>query len=334
MKKPIILASRAYEQSITEPRAKPLGKSMPAVESLNSVSPDGRTARNMMSAFSICSLQDMLNLPIGKLLTAHSNLSMFIQAISEANDVQVTTDSYCDLKRHTQSLLDACSDIGLPVTKAAVSEFAEELNRAEQIGQLFGFRGDSFLRMRARLQASMTCLSYESTLKTALIMPPRMADFYEPPTPLFGAEVQSQFPSLAYEIEEAGKCFAVGRSTAAVFHLMRVMEAGIYAVSRCLDIPDPIKGSDKNWGRMLKNIRETCASRISEGPIKWANNGDKAYFDATYAILDAVRNAWRNTTMHIENKYMPHEAEQIFIAVRSFMMKLASRMDEQGQPLA
>jgi len=38
--------------------------------------------------------------------------------------------------------------------------------------------------------------------------------------------------------------------------------------------------------------------------------------------------------MHVENKYLPEEAEHIFIAVRGFVKKLASRMDEQGQPLA
>jgi hypothetical protein len=41
-----------------------------------------------------------------------------------------------------------------------------------------------------------------------------------------------------------------------------------------------------------------------------------------------------NPTMHVESKYTDEEAEHIFIAVRGFMKKLASRMDESGQPLA
>jgi hypothetical protein len=57
-------------------------------------------------------------------------------------------------------------------------------------------------------------------------------------------------------------------------------------------------------------------------------------FSEVYASLDAVRVAWRNTTMHVENKYTDDEAEHIFIAVRGFLKKLSSRMDETGQPLA
>lgn len=277
----------------------------------------------------------MFNLPIGKLLTAHSNLSGLNQAILDENaQLLLTEDSYRDVKQHTQNLLDACTDIGMPVTRAAVSEFAEELSRAEQIGVNFGFRRDSFLRIKARLHASLTCIGYESALKTALLLPTRMAEYYDPSSPVFGTEVELQFPSASYEIEEAAKCLAVGRGTAAVFHLMRVMEVGIYAVARCLQIPDPIKGSDKNWGQMLRKIQESSASRNAMSPKKWVHQDDDAYFHATHAVLNAVRNAWRNTTMHVENKYTVDEAEQILITVRSFMMRLASRMDEGGLPTA
>ena len=43
-------------------------------------------------------------------------------------------------------------------------------------------------------------------------------------------EVNDKFPSAAFDIDEAGKCLAIGRSTAAVFHLMRALETAIRAV--------------------------------------------------------------------------------------------------------
>ncbi len=290
----------------------------------------------MRNDYQLLSIQDMLNLPIGKLLTAHANLSGFQQAIVGTNvDIWVTPDSYNDLKRHTASLLEACDGIGMTVTKAAVSELAAELSCAELNSEgNFGFRGDSCLRMRARLQSSMTCFEYESALKTALVLAPNLAKYYDPSPPLFSEEVHSQFPSAVYEIEEAAKCLAVGRSTAAVFHLMRVMEVGIRAVARCLSVPDPVKAVGKNWGMILKNILAARTAKSSATPKTWACLDDEAYFDAVYATLDAVRNAWRNTTMHVENKYTAEEAEHILVAVRSFMMRLATRMDEQGMPLA
>ena len=41
---------------------------------------------------------------------------------------------------------------------------------------------------------------------------------------LFGNFVEDHFPSASPEISEAGKCFALARYSATVFHLMRVLE--------------------------------------------------------------------------------------------------------------
>jgi hypothetical protein len=38
--------------------------------------------------------------------------------------------------------------------------------------------------------------------------------------------------------------------------------------------------------------------------------------------------------MHVEKTYGEEQAQHIFAAVRGFMMKLAERVDEQGQPSA
>ena len=45
--------------------------------------------------------------------------------------------------------------------------------------------------------------------------------FYEQPAPLFGEKVEKAFQEASEDIAEAGKCLALGRSTAAVFHIMR-----------------------------------------------------------------------------------------------------------------
>ena len=156
--------------------------------------------------------------------------------------------------------------------------------------------------------------------------------YYQPPEPIFGPDVASKFPSAAFEIDEACKCLALDRSTAAVFHLMRVMEVGIRAMARSLAIPDPLKPAERNWGAILKVVESGIQT-------KWPNaaarmHGDGALFEALHASLDAVKNPWRNATMHVENKYTDDEAEHILIAVKGFMKKLASRMDEDGKPLA
>ena len=160
---------------------------------------------------------------------------------------------------------------------------------------------------------------------------PREAEFFAPPTPLFGPDVAKQFISLRYDVEEAGKCYALGRSTASVYHTIRCLEAAILAMARCLGIPDPIKGSQRNWGVVLKTISEEIDRRW---PKSSRLSGDGVFFGISHAILVAMQDPYRNPTMHLGKKYTEEEALHTFELVKGFMQKIASRMDENGQPLA
>lgn len=172
----------------------------------------------------------------------------------------------------------------------------------------------------------------QAELVACLSLSPKERDLYEPKSPLFGSLFEARFATGgAFEVEEAAKCLALGRSTASVFHLMRAMEMGVYAVSRCLGISDP-KPADRSWGKVLEKVRAgidakwpTVASRAT---------GDGEVFELLHASLDAVKNPWRNATMHPANKYTSEEADHVFAAVRGFMMKLAARCDENGEPKA
>jgi hypothetical protein len=169
--------------------------------------------------------------------------------------------------------------------------------------------------------------------KTVLSMGEKEAALYRDPWAGW-VPILEQFPNAMSDVEEASKCLAFDRHTACVFHLMRVVEVGIRSVARCLNIPDPVKPAERNWGIILKTIKEEMERRSTASPIGWPNLADAAFFDQCYSSLDAVKNAWRNPTIHIENKYTGEEAEDILGAVRGFMRRLVSRMDQQGQPKA
>jgi hypothetical protein len=164
---------------------------------------------------------------------------------------------------------------------------------------------------------------------TLIALTSKEKEFYEPPTALFGSEFEKQFPSAIFDLEEATKCLALGRATAAVFHLMRVMEIGVRALAQSLQIPDPVSPAQRNWGNILNNIKNAIDT-------KWKStarsNGDGKLFEEFHSSLDAVRNPWRNATMHVENVYNYDDAEHIFFAVKGFMKKLASRFNENGDP--
>jgi hypothetical protein len=177
-------------------------------------------------------------------------------------------------------------------------------------------------------------LRRELSLKVVLVLQPQETSYFAPKTPLFGQDFADKFKTEgAFELDEAAKCLALSRSTASVFHLMRVLEIGIGALSACLGIPDPIKPADRNWAIILKRIKEGGIEK--KWPIA-ANrmSGDGLLFETLHASLDAVKNPWRNETMHVSGKYTDDEAKHIFVAVEGFMKKLSARMDEKGLPLA
>lgn len=137
------------------------------------------------------------------------------------------------------------------------------------------------------------------------------------------------FPSAAFEIEEAAKCCALNRFTASVFHSMRALESGIRAICAFLEIPDATKPAEKNWAIILQSIK----AKIDE---KWPKNkrlpnslGSK--MESLYATLDAVKNPWRNATMHVETIYAPHESLHILRCVSMFLLDLATHCDEEGR---
>jgi hypothetical protein len=172
----------------------------------------------------------------------------------------------------------------------------------------------------------------ESKLFCIISLDAQETGLYEPEAPLFGEDFEAKFPSGAYELDEATKCMALGRSTAAVFHFMRIMEIAIRAVARSLGISDPVKPAERNWGAILKAIWDGIETKWPTATSRM--HGDGHTFESIYASFDAVKNPWRNATMHVENKYTGEEASHIFAAVRGLMRNLALRMDENGEPKA
>ena len=167
-----------------------------------------------------------------------------------------------------------------------------------------------------------------------LILHPQEASLFEPADSLLATAnvpvdgFSRAFPNASFEIEEAAKCIALGRHTAAVFHCMRAIEHGIKALAKSLDVPDPTKAAEKNWGIILKAVRDAIDQ-------KWPKqsrlpNSTGAKLESLYATLDAIKNPWRNATMHVETIYAPHEALHIARCTGIFMLELMRHSDEDG----
>jgi hypothetical protein len=149
---------------------------------------------------------------------------------------------------------------------------------------------------------------------------PEFVRYYNQPM-LFGQNVNDHLPKAIDDIEEAGKCLALGRGTACVMHTMRVMEVGLRALANALGIPYA-----PSWESYLKQIRDKIAEPYDKKPPEWKMN-EKFYRDLS-GDLFTIKQAWRNPTMHVDRKYSVEEALQIFQASGQFMARLAAHFSK------
>ncbi len=171
-------------------------------------------------------------------------------------------------------------------------------------------------KMLKALEETQQRIWDELNERTYVQIPVGSAMYYEPSTPPFGQKVFDQFSSAIDDVREAGNCLALERSTAVVFHLMRVMEAGLKVLAKELGI-----AYAPSWESYLKQIAIAV-----EGDWKSKTAAEKArqpLYKELAGDLHAVKIAWRNPTMHIVKKYTPDEAMQVYNCVRQFMQRLA-----------
>lgn len=148
---------------------------------------------------------------------------------------------------------------------------------------------------------------------------------------LLGDPTASRFTKIWFDCEEAAKCICVLRPTAAVFHCMRILEAGIRAFAARLSIPDPVTPAERNWGIILKAIKGKIEAAYPAPKRMPGSEG--AFMESLYATLDAVKNPWRNETMHVEGVYTDAEARFIFLNTVAFIQKMATGFDEDGNDM-
>ena len=122
--------------------------------------------------------------------------------------------------------------------------------------------------------------------------------------PVFGTTVHQRFPEASKEVMEAGRCLALGRGTACVFHTLRGLERGLIALHRAVGAPDPAK-STRSWSKYLELMRSEIEKK--------KGTALETFSERAWAMLDSINRAWRNPTMHVESTYSAEEAHEVFV---------------------
>ena len=137
---------------------------------------------------------------------------------------------------------------------------------------------------------------------------PSKLEFLKEYPSFFPIEITSAFPAANKELSEATRCYAFERNTSCVFHLMRALEIVMKAFAEKIGAPF----ESRNWGEIIAFIEPKLDPRNTE--------------DAEIlAYLRIVKNAWRNSTMHVERDYDEEQAFDILRNTRNFMIHVVRR---------
>jgi hypothetical protein len=128
-----------------------------------------------------------------------------------------------------------------------------------------------------------------------LHVPPNFAILYNQPLAKW-EKTCSSFQSAAFDIEEGSKSLALRRNTACVFHMMRVIGAGLNALGKSLNEPSLDASYNLTWDNVLSRCVKELAEKFSGKSPVW--QADKEFYAKATATLLAVKDAWRNPSAH------------------------------------
>lgn len=140
-------------------------------------------------------------------------------------------------------------------------------------------------------------------------------------------EIIIAFPNIVTDVEEAGKCFACERYAAAVHHTLLIVEHGLNDLGTRLGVNDHRSG----WTSVTNRLQQIIKAKHEDRP-PYAQKHFNA-LEQIHGTVEVLKNAWRNKVDHAQNvlrlmtsDFTPEVAEEIMLATRAFMRRLATEL--------
>jgi hypothetical protein len=195
-----------------------------------------------------------------------------------------------------------CRKIGLAIAMKCIDGIIEQ-----------GLRGTTTEELIHSMTELNRIIKWEMEDRLFTYVPPDQASRYDQKE-LFGQNVNAKFPNIQFDLVEAGNCYALGRGTAVVFHLMRIMETGVKEFGTTIGIA---LADEKNWQNILDEVNKKIKVLPPKDPAT-------VKISQASANLYAVKLAWRNEVMHPKGTYTLEEADNLIRQVKIFMEQLAT----------
>lgn len=258
------------------------------------------------------SLLAVLKFNAHSFVSIFSTLGQMVQMLNVPATL-ISDESWDQMASAIATLGNDAIELGLTVTVAQIERLKKDIRSSTPM---------KLETMKRRLATIQETAADELESRVVLALMPGKADYYNETQ--FPDLVQQHFSSAVFDMREAGKCFALNRNTACVFHLMRVMEAGLRALGKKCKVTE---SHNPSWDTILRKIDSQLQTKRLQRAVWWKGSND--FLAEASAKLHAVKDAWRNPTMHVGAKHTEEEAQEIFDAVRGFMRHLATKLNER-----
>lgn len=144
------------------------------------------------------------------------------------------------------------------------------------------------------------------------------------------AQTLRRFPSTAPEIEEGVDCYALEHNTACVFHMMRIAEQGLRALSRERQVSFARKPLEwATWQEMLDQIESSGRAAARALPAGIQRDAALAFYSGATGQIHGFKDTFRNVVMHVRRSYDELDALKAINQVRDFMNGLSAKIGEK-----
>lgn len=272
----------------------------------------------MTSRRQIWSLWDVMRLDLHTLAGAIGNLRSLSEAMAQARskEEKFSLKQSGHAPESASFVASIATSIDLPVTAASAAKVQKCL---EAIGDAVLSATD--YKIQSLIDAILDLVfafRKECKDRVALVISADLAEFYLEKAPLFGEPVSLKFGKVSSDISEAGKCLALERPTACVFHLMRVAEFAVKRLGKKLNVSIDVE--KEGWYQIIVHVNKGVDTLPAATA---AQRRKKQALGAAAAHLNSVRIATRNDVMHPKASYTPEEARTLFDATKALMQQMA-----------
>ena len=210
----------------------------------------------------------------------------------------------------------------LPFTESLRKQYRRLM---ERLSEEHRFRQSDALQIVTQIDELKFNIQSELEAQLFFVVPTiRKPWFHEGDAAIFGNKVSDAFPDSTPELAEAGRCLALARWTACVFHLMRALELALHKWALELGVTQFSAIELENWKTIL-DAAEKRIRALEQQPKSMVKDAELKYYSETLGHFRSVKDAWRNHVAHARERYDEERTLPIANHVREFMRLLAER---------